>query len=312
MRDKPHPKLAILYDESEKLSPSNLDAINYFIKSGKEHGFEVDIIKHYDIYRLHEYDALFIRTTTSLMSNAFWLSKTAHRLGLVVIDDYKSIEIGSDKIAQFDLFKQNNIPTPRTFVVDKNNYMEPLKEMSPPMIFKNPYSSFSKGIYKIGSDISYRSFAVTLFQKLQRFVIQEFIETDFDWRIGILNGEIIFACKYYMTIGNWKIIKHNRNGDYVDGKSECVAIKDLPTLIAYTALKAAALLGNGLYGVDIKEKNGKVYVIEVNDNPNIDEGIEDELQGQALYDKIILHFRSQIELSSHRAQGSASTSNRAI
>ena len=44
-----------------------------------------------------------------------------------------------------------------------------------------------------------------------------------------------------------------------------------------TALKAANLIGDGLYGVDLKQIGKKVYVIEVNANPNIDAGMEDQI-----------------------------------
>ena len=39
--------------------------------------------------------------------------------------------------------------------------------------------------------------------------------------------------------------------------------------------KAARCIGDGLYGVDLKETKDGVFVIEVNDNPNLDHGWED-------------------------------------
>ena len=33
-------------------------------------------------------------------------------------------------------------------------------------------------------------------------------------------------------------------------------------------------MGDGLYGVDLKQTSKGVYVIEVNDNPNIDAGLK--------------------------------------
>ena len=49
-----------------------------------------------------------------------------------------------------------------------------------------------------------------------------------------------------------------------------------------TALRAANLLGDGLYGVDLKQTDDGCYVIEVNDNPNIDAGNEDALLNGAM------------------------------
>jgi glutathione synthase/RimK-type ligase-like ATP-grasp enzyme len=62
--------------------------------------------------------------------------------------------------------------------------------------------------------------------------------------------------------------------------------------VVEVALKATKLIGNGLYGVDVKEVDGKAYVIEVNDNPNIDAGVEDCLLGEEIYTKIISHLLS--------------------
>jgi glutathione synthase/RimK-type ligase-like ATP-grasp enzyme len=53
------------------------------------------------------------------------------------------------------------------------------------------------------------------------------------------------------------------------------------------ALAAANLVGDGLYGVDIKESGGKCYVMEVNDNPNIDAGNEDAVCKDVLYREIL-------------------------
>ena len=76
-----------------------------------------------------------------------------------------------------------------------------------------------------------------------------------------------------------------------------LAIDQVPAKVMDTALKAAALMGDGLYGVDLKMIGDKVYVIEVNDNPNIDAGIEDEVLGKKIYERIIKSFLTRIEMS---------------
>jgi glutathione synthase/RimK-type ligase-like ATP-grasp enzyme len=61
------------------------------------------------------------------------------------------------------------------------------------------------------------------------------------------------------------------------------------------ALKAANLIGDGLYGVDIKQLRNRCYVIEVNDNPNVDAGNEDGVLKDALYREIMGSFVRRIE-----------------
>jgi len=69
-----------------------------------------------------------------------------------------------------------------------------------------------------------------------------------------------------------------------------------------TALKAAALIGDGLYGVDLKMVNGEVYVIEINDNPNIDADVEDNILKDELYTKIVRSLKNRIEINRNIAQ----------
>ncbi|MCJ7469684.1 RimK family alpha-L-glutamate ligase, partial [Candidatus Bathyarchaeota archaeon] len=55
------------------------------------------------------------------------------------------------------------------------------------------------------------------------------------------------------------------------------------------ALKACKVIGNGLYGVDIKESIEGYVIVEVNDNPSIYAGYED-LRSKDLYGKIIAYL----------------------
>ncbi len=48
-------------------------------------------------------------------------------------------------------------------------------------------------------------------------------------------------------------------------------------------------------GVDMKEVDGKFYIIEINDNPNIDAGVEDVILKDKLYTTIIDVFLNRIK-----------------
>jgi glutathione synthase/RimK-type ligase-like ATP-grasp enzyme len=92
--------------------------------------------------------------------------------------------------------------------------------------------------------------------------------TEFDWRIGIFNGKPLFACKYFMSRNHWQIIDHNHAGKAGEGAHKTYPVEQVEPFIINTALKAAKLIGDGLYGVDIKVVGKKPFVVEVNDNPN--------------------------------------------
>jgi glutathione synthase/RimK-type ligase-like ATP-grasp enzyme len=126
-------------------------------------------------------------------------------------------------------------------------------------------------------------------------VAQEFLPTTFDWRIGILDRQPMFACKYFMAKGHWQIIQQEREGRDRCGKSETLPVELAPRRAVQVALKAANLIGDGLYGVDVKESEGKFYVIEVNDNPNIDSKCEDAILKDELYRRIMGVFLKRIE-----------------
>ena len=74
-----------------------------------------------------------------------------------------------------------------------------------------------------------------------------------------------------------------------------MAVQEVPAKVLKVALKAARLMGNGLYGVDLKQSGDRVVVVEVNDNPNVDSGVEDKWLGDDLYRQVMLEFLRRME-----------------
>jgi glutathione synthase/RimK-type ligase-like ATP-grasp enzyme len=107
--------------------------------------------------------------------------------------------------------------------------------------------------------------------------------------VGILNRQVIFVCKYHMAKKHWQIMNWNTSRNR-EGATEPVYIGDAPRNLLNIALKAANLIGSGLYGVDIKQVEDRFYIIEINDNPNIDHGNEDAKLHDDLYAIIMKHF----------------------
>ena len=62
------------------------------------------------------------------------------------------------------------------------------------------------------------------------------------------------------------------------------------------AVEAARAIGDGLYGVDLKQFGKLVKVIEVNDNPNIDVGVEDLVLKATLYKRVMEHFLKRLDV----------------
>jgi glutathione synthase/RimK-type ligase-like ATP-grasp enzyme len=74
-----------------------------------------------------------------------------------------------------------------------------------------------------------------------------------------------------------------------------VAVDEAPAKVVKNALKAANLIGDGMYGVDIKQVGSRCYIIEINDNPNVDAGNEDGVLKDALYREVMGVFLKRIE-----------------
>jgi len=77
----------------------------------------------------------------------------------------------------------------------------------------------------------------------------------------------------------------SEEGEIPDYASECVPREQVPEDTIDLAVKAARAIGMGLYSVDIKQRGGRQFVIEVNDNPSLESG-EYEYYPQIYY-KII-------------------------
>jgi glutathione synthase/RimK-type ligase-like ATP-grasp enzyme len=105
-----------------------------------------------------------------------------------------------------------------------------------------------------------------------------------------------------MAKGHWQIYKWDGTPDETTGLFETVPVEEVPEKVVKTAVKAANLMGDGLYGVDLKELDGKVYLIEVNDNPNIDYKIEDKVLKNKLYEKVMQSIYNRIEMSRNIAR----------
>lgn len=46
--------------------------------------------------------------------------------------------------------------------------------------------------------------------------------TDYDWRIGMLNRQPIYAYRYFMSRGHWQIYQHHQSGRVSSGDFDCM------------------------------------------------------------------------------------------
>lgn len=290
--------LAILVNEDEKNPPSCERALKKFQKAAEYLNFYVEFIGRDDIGRLSEFDALFIRETTSVNHYTYKFSRAAWAEGLVVIDDPWSILKCANKVYLNEYLKHAKINAPKTWVLHKDSLKNGFKdEVIFPLILKQPDSSFSVGVKKVNNFLELENKLKEMLKTSDLIIAQEFLPSEYDWRVGVLDRKPLFACKYFMAKGHWQIYNWDIKSEYNYGKSLALPIEEVPDFILASALKAANQIGDGFYGVDLKEIDSKAYVIEVNDNPNVEAGYEDRVLGDELYLKIMQSFLNRIHLA---------------
>jgi glutathione synthase/RimK-type ligase-like ATP-grasp enzyme len=287
--------LAILHNPEEPSAPSNVKSMNRFVKAAEAIGFNTELITKEDYTRLAEFDALFIRETTNVNHHTYRFARRAFAEGLAVLDDPESILKCSNKVYLAEMLERHRILAPRTIILHHDNMEETSRELGFPCILKQPDSSFSKGVIKVDSYEQLQSVLPELLDKSDLLIAQQFLPTPFDWRVTILDRQPLFVCKYYMAGRHWQIYDSLNSGKVISGKWETFAVGQAPKKLISTALKAANLIGDGFYGVDIKEIDGDFYVIEINDNPSIDAGVEDLVLKGELYHKIMNSMLHRVE-----------------
>ncbi|MEZ6193792.1 MAG: RimK family protein [Phycisphaerales bacterium] len=287
--------LAILRDPEEALPPSSERTIGLFTSAAEALGLRTEQITKTDYGRVAEFDALFIRETTAVNHHTFRFARRASAQGVVVIDDPESILRCTNKVFLAEILNRHNVATPRTVIFSKDNWEMVVEKIGFPCVLKLPDSSFSAGVVKVDDQKAFEAALPQMLDASELLLAQEFVPTAFDWRIGVLDGQPLYACRYHMARKHWQIIKHNDSGKVSHGDADTVPVHQAPPKVVRAAVKAARLIGDGLYGIDCKEIDGNPMIIEVNDNPNIDAGVEDKVLGPMLYETLMRTFIARIE-----------------
>ena len=286
--------LAILFDENDPEPPSCERAIKRFMKAARALGMEPSIVDRDEYARLGEYDALFIRETTNVNHHTYRFARRAQAEGLVVVDDPESIVRCTNKIYLAELMLRHDVRIPKTLVVQRDGVERIIPELGLPCVLKQPDSAFSQGVLKVETEAALYDESERLLTKSELIVAQQYMPTTFDWRIGVFDGQPLWACRYYMAGGHWQIIQH-KGGQQRSGRVESLRLEDVPRQVVRMAVRAADLIGDGLYGVDLKQSGRGVYLVEVNDNPSLDFGYEDGALGDELYTRVMKVFAKRLD-----------------
>ena len=288
--------LAVLVDPREALPPSDKKGLKKLCDVAEKMGVSAEIIHPGDLSKLAEYDALFIRTTTQIDNFTYRFARRAEQEGMPVIDDTMSMIRCTNKVYLKEILDKAGLPTPRTEIFDSRANLKAIVEkIGLPAVLKAPDGSFSRQVHKVTTLEQFMARAKEMFSDTALILAQEYMPTTFDWRIVVLGGEPLVACQYKMARGHWQIIKHGENGKSQAGGFNTFRVEEAPEDVVDIAVRAARLIGNGLYGVDLKQNDDGVFVIEINDNPNLDSEVEGAILKDELWRKVIQWYADRLE-----------------
>ena len=204
---------ATLYDPREELPPSSVETLKHWARVAARLGVDVEPITRKDLPRLANFDALFIRETTSINNHTYRFARRAMQEGMPVIDDPISMIRCTNKVYLNELMAANAVACPKGLMIaGREDLKRAADELGFPMVLKIPDGSFSRGVKKVEDFAGLEKLATAWLEDSDLLIAQKFMPTNFDWRIGVLGGEPLFAVQYLMAKSHWQIINHETGG----------------------------------------------------------------------------------------------------
>lgn len=286
-------KLAIFIEKYTINRSNEFEALMRYRTAAEELGHHADYLFRRELRKIPRYDAVLIRALTDPLNSSYVAARIAEMHGKPVIDDSRSILVCCDKVHMYRRLLGAGVAVPRTVFcradeVTPARGAELLAQLGPRLVLKAPNSAFSQHVEKVATPEEFEKVGSRFLHRADRIVVQEFVESEFDWRVGVLAGEPLFTCRYVIPEESFKIMAIV-NGQMRACRVEAVPVAEAPAHVVATAIAAADAVGNGLYGVDLKDVGGRAVVIEVNDNPTINADEEDRYAPDA-YGRIVRHL----------------------
>ncbi len=290
-------RIGIYVERHTFTSSQQMNGIMKFALIAQRLKHRTEFLFRTDMFKIPDFDAIYIRAFTDPLNSAYVAARIAEAHGVKVIDDSDSIRICCDKVNMYRHLMQGGIPIPKTLVLNKAEITEAVanhlfKQLGTPLVLKATNGSFSMYVERVRSADEFVKIGKRYLRRADRIIVQQYIKSEFDWRVGILGGAILYVCQYTIPKKHWKIATYSPDGGFVAGPVHAISLANAPKKLLQTAQAAAKAIGNSLYGVDLKQVGEDYVVIEVNDNPTINAGDEDQ-KAPDIYEKIIQHLVSK-------------------
>lgn len=285
-------RLAIYTERSTIRSGVELTALSNFRAAAFELGHEADFLFKNELKYLRGYDAVLIRALTDPLNTSYVVARWAELRGIPVLDTAESIRVCCDKVAMYRRLERSSVPFPVTRFLAEDDLDEAhaealFDELGAPLVLKAPNSSFSAYVDKVATPAAFVQVGRRFLRRADRLVVQQFLPSAFDWRVITLHGRVLAVLQYRFAQATWRTMERAADGSPTEVR--CVPRDQAPPELVRIALAASAAIGDSLHGVDLKEFDDGYAVIEVNDNPTIAAGEEDQANPE-IYGEIVRYL----------------------
>jgi ribosomal protein S6--L-glutamate ligase len=227
-----------------------------------------NLVIHYKGKAIADYDAVIPRIGASVTFYGTAVLRQFEMMGTFVLNQSDAILRARDKLRCIQLLAQQGIGLPKTVFGDNPDDTTDLLTMlgKPPHVVKLVEGTQGTGVVLAEKPSASRSVIEAFRGLYANFLVQEFIReaNGADIRAFIIGGKVIAAMKRQARAGEFRSNLHR------GGTAEAVQLTEAET---DTALRAAAVMGLSIAGVDLLRSKRGPLVLEVNSSPGL-EGIE--------------------------------------
>ncbi len=285
-------RLAIFTERYTIRSSVELTALSNFRMAAFELGHELDFIFKNELKYLKNYDAILIRALTDPLNTSYVVARWAEMLGKRVLDTSDAIRICCDKVNMYERLGAAGVWVPVTrylapHEIDAANALALFETLGSPLVLKAPNSSFSAYVDKVTTAEAFVRVGRRFGRRADRLVVQQYLPSEFDWRVITLHGHVLAVVQYRFAPHSWKAMQRGEAGESAVVRG--IRRSEAPPRLLEVALAASAAIGDSLFGVDLKEIDGDFVVIEVNDNPTIAATEEDQANPE-IYAEIVRYL----------------------
>jgi gamma-F420-2:alpha-L-glutamate ligase len=211
------------------------------------------------------------------------------KFGIPVINDADSISRVSDKLLTSQLLVKENLPIPKTILVNGDVDIELIeKEIGFPCVVKATSGSKGKTVHLCHNKKDFAGLMSLLasISLKKTMIIQEFVDAQpgTDLRVWVIGGKTVVAMKRTGTEGDF------RANISQGGTAELFEITDE---VDYLARETARVLGLQIAGVDLLFDREGYKICEANSSPGF-EGM-DKYCGQDMAQRIIDFIKLKIQ-----------------